>query len=119
MDLFNQLGEKLGSTLQTVRDSDATKKAKNYASLPGLTLQVGKLESKIKTSYQEIGEAYYLTHAMDPDMAYEKQFAAIREAKAQIAELRLEIDRIKKYDPAKERAEVFVDRSQTKEDSDE
>ncbi len=104
MDFINQLGEKLGSSLQTVRDSDAMDRAKVYASVPGLTLQVGKLESKIKKSYQEIGEAYYLTHASDPGLEYEKQIKDIREAKEKIVSLRAEIERRKSYDPAAKRA---------------
>ena len=31
MDFLNKLGTKAGETFQTIKDSDATKKAKNYA----------------------------------------------------------------------------------------
>ena len=118
MDFLNQLGEKLGVTMQTVRDADATRKAKVYAAVPGLTLQIGKLEGKIKKSYQEIGEAYYLTHASDPNLEFEKQIRQIREAKARIAELRAEIENRKKYDPAAQRAATIVSDSRTDETED-
>lgn len=108
MDFLNQLGEKLGTTMQTVRDADATKKARTVAAVPGLTLQVGKLEGQIKKSYQEIGEAYYLTHASDPNLEFEKQIMDIRQAKARIAELKAEIEKRKKYDPAAEREAKIV-----------
>ena len=59
MDFSNILGTKAGETFQTIKDSDATKKAKNYAGIPGLSLQVGKQEGVIKKAYEEIGRAYY------------------------------------------------------------
>ena len=63
MDLFNQIGEKIGVTLKSVKDSDTTRKAKTYAALPGLTLKVTKLEGKINTAYKEIGEALGMEEA--------------------------------------------------------
>ena len=42
MDFLNKLSAKAGETFQTIKESDATKKAKNYAEIPGLSLQVGK-----------------------------------------------------------------------------
>ena len=65
MDFLNKLSAKAGETFQTIKESDATKKAKNYAEIPGLSLQVGKQEGIVKKAYQEIGEAYYLAHKDD------------------------------------------------------
>ena len=70
MDFLNKLSAKAGETFQTIKESDATKKAKNYAEIPGLSLQVGKQESIVKKAYQEIGEAYYLAHKDDVDSIY-------------------------------------------------
>ena len=119
MDLFNQIGEKIGVTLKSVKDSDTTRKAKTYAALPGLTLKVTKLEGKINTAYKEIGEAYYLTHATDSELAFERQMSTIREAKSEIARLKAEIERIKKYDPAAEREAGIVSDVAYKEAEDE
>ena len=108
MSFLNDLAEKIGLKLQALRDADATKKAKTMAGIPSLSLKIGKLEGVIKKSYQEIGEAYYLTHATDPELEYAKQFAQIREAKEEIIKLRAEIERKKAYDPAREREAAIV-----------
>ena len=100
---FSELIEKIGMKLQAIRDADATKKAKTLAGIPSLSLKIGKLEGEIKKSYQEIGEAYYLTHASEPALEYAKQFEQIRNAKEEIVKLRAEIEQKKAYDPAKER----------------
>ncbi len=108
MSFLNDLIEKLGIKLQAVKDADATKKARTMAGIPSLSLKIGKLEGVIKKSYQEIGEAYYLTHASDPELEYARQFTQIREAKEEIIKLRAEIERKKAYDPAREREAAIV-----------
>ena len=98
MDFLNKLSAKAGETFQTIKESDATKKAKNYAEIPGLSLQVGKQESIVKKAYQEIGEAYYLAHKDDVDSIYSEQMQTITKALAKIEELKTEIEN-KKKDP--------------------
>ena len=96
MDFLNKLSAKAGETFQTIKESDATKKAKNYAEIPGLSLQVGKQEGIVKKAYQEIGEAYYLAHKDDVDSIYGEQMQTITKALAKIEELKTEIENKKK-----------------------
>ena len=76
MDFLNKLSAKAGETFQTIKESDATKKA-----------------------YQEIGEAYYLAHKDDVDSIYGEQMQTITKALAKIEELKTEIEN-KKKDPS-------------------
>lgn len=103
MDFINKLGAKAGETFQTIKESDATKKAKNYAEIPGLTVQVGKQESIVKKAYQEIGEAYYNAHKDDPENAYAPMIETITQALEKIDQLKMEIEAKKSYNPAKDR----------------
>jgi len=100
MDFLNKLGTKAGETFQTIKDSDATKKAKNYAEIPGLSLQVGKQEGVIKKAYEEIGKAYYKANKNNPDCEYADQVVIIKEAFEKIAQLKAEIEAKKSYDPS-------------------
>ena len=100
MDFLNKLGTKAGETFQTIKDSDATKKAKNYAGIPGLSLQVGKQEGIVKKAYEEIGRAYYKANKNNPDCEYADQMAIIKEAFEKIAELKAEIEAKKSYNPS-------------------
>ena len=75
------------------------RKQKNYAEIPGLSLQVGKQEGIVKKAYQEIGEAYYLAHKDDVDSIYSEQMQTITKALAKIEELKTEIEN-KKKDPS-------------------
>ena len=108
MDFLNKLGSKAGETFQTIKDSDATKKAKNYAGIPGLSLQVGKQEGVIKKAYEEIGKAYYKANKNNPDCEYADQMAVIKEAFEKIAELKAEIEAKKNYNPSADDEEVVV-----------
>ena len=108
MDFLNKLGSKAGETFQTIKDSDATKKAKNYAGIPGLSLQVGKQEGVIKKAYEEIGKAYYKANKNNPDCEYADQMAVIKEAFEKIAELKAEIEAKKNYNPSADGEEVVV-----------
>ncbi len=108
MDFLNKLGSKAGETFQTIKDSDATKKAKNYAGIPGLSIQVGKQEGVIKKAYEEIGKAYYKANKNNPDCEYADQMAIIKEAFEKITELKAEIEAKKNYDPSEDTEEVVV-----------
>lgn len=92
MDFFNKLGEKAEEALQTVRGSEITQKAKNYAGIPGLSIQVGKQESIIKQAYEAIGETYYNAHKDEEESEFAEQFATIREALEKIGQLKAEIE---------------------------
>ena len=48
MDFLSKVSSKAGETIQTIKDSEITKKAKNYAEIPGLQVQIGKEEAAIK-----------------------------------------------------------------------
>ena len=124
MDFLSKLGNKAGETFQTIKDSDATKKAKSYAEIPGLTVQVGKQESIVKKAYQEIGEAYYNAHKTDALDNYAPTMQTITEALEKIEKLKVEIENKKNYDPSKDngadvasaeetaKAEVIVEATQ-------
>lgn len=107
MDFLNKLGTKAGETFQTIKDSDATKKAKNYAEIPGLSLQVGKQEGIVKKAYEEIGKAYYRANKDNPDCLYADQMKVINEALDKIAQLKAEIETKKNYDPSGEEVEII------------
>lgn len=102
MDFLNKLGTKAGETFQTIKDSDATKKAKNYAGIPGLSLQVGKQEGVVKKAYEEIGKAYYKANKNNPNCEYADQMSIVTEALDKIAELKAEIEAKKSYDPSED-----------------
>jgi len=113
MDFLNKLGSKAGETFQTIKDSDATKKAKNYAGIPGLSLQVGKQEGVIKKAYEEIGKAYYKANKNNPDCEYAEQMVIIKEAFEEIARLKAEIEAKKNYDPSAEEEVVVIKPEET------
>ena len=96
MDFLNKLGEKAGEAFQTVKESEVTKKAKNYAGIPALSIQVGKQETIVKQTYEAIGEAYYKAHKDDADSEYKEQFDKIEEALKTIGELKAQIEEKKK-----------------------
>ncbi len=102
MDFLNKLSAKAGETFQAVKDSDTTKRVKNYAEIPGLSVQVGKQESVIKKAYEEIGKAYYKANKNDSSCEYADQIKVIKEAFEKIDQLKAEIDEKKHYDPLKE-----------------
>lgn len=92
MDFLNKIGEKAGEAFQTVKESELTQKAKNYAGIPGLSIQVGKQESIIKQAYETIGEKYFNLHKEEEDSEFAEQFAIIKEAQEKIGALKAEID---------------------------
>ena len=92
MDFLNKLGMKAGEAFQTVKDSEVTQKAKNYAGIPGLSIQVGKQESIVKQAYEAIGESYFNLHKDDMESPYAEQIAIIKEAQEKIGELKAQIE---------------------------
>lgn len=96
MDFLNKLGEKAGEVFQTVKESEATQKAKNYAEIPGLSIQVSKQETLIKQTYEAIGAAYFNAHQEDENDPYNELFQVVKEANAKIGQLKAEIEEKKK-----------------------
>lgn len=96
MDFLSKVSAKAGETFQTIKDSEVTKKAKNYAGIPGLQVQVGKCESQIKKAYEQIGEEYYKAHNHEEESGYAEQFAVIKENLEKIGRLKAEIEEKKK-----------------------
>ena len=96
MDFLSKVSAKAGETFQTIKDSEVTKKAKNYAEIPGLQVQVGKCESQIKKAYEEIGEAYFHAHEHEEGGEYAEQFSTIKENQKKIGQLKANIEEKKK-----------------------
>lgn len=127
MDFFTKLGNKAGETFQTIKDADATKKAKCYAEIPGLSVQIGKQEGIVKKAYQELGEAYYKAHKDDEFDNFAPTMQTITGALEKIGNLKAEIEAKKNYDPSKDyganvasaeetaQAEVVVEATQIEE----
>lgn len=96
MDFLNKVSAKAGETFQNIKDSEVTKKAKNYAGIPGLQLQISKCESQNRKAYEEIGKAYYDAHEHEEQTEYDELFESIRENKKKIGQLKAEIEEKKK-----------------------
>lgn len=92
MDFLNRMSVKAGETFQNIKDSEVTKKAKNYAGIPALQVQIGKSESLMKKAYEEIGRAYFEAHSTEEDTEYAQQFQVIKDNKARIEQLKIEIE---------------------------
>lgn len=92
MDFLSKVSAKAGETFQTIKDSEVTKKAKSYAGIPGLQVQVGKCESQIKKAYEEIGKVYFQTHEHETAGEYAEQMKTIRENQKRIGQLKAEIE---------------------------
>lgn len=108
MDFLSKVSSKAGETIQTIKDSEITKKAKNYAEIPGLQVQIGKAEAAIKKAYEEIGEAYFNAHVDDEAPEYEDLFTLIKAKKELIGQLKSEIEDKKKGDNSVEAEEGSV-----------
>ena len=108
MDFLSKVSSKAGETIQTIKDSEITKKAKNYAEIPGLQVQIGKAEAAIKKAYEEIGEAYFNAHVDDETQEYEDLFTLIKAKKELIGQLKSEIEGKKKGDNSVEAEEGSV-----------
>ena len=108
MDFLSKVSSKAGETIQTIKDSEITKKAKNYAEIPGLQVQIGKAEAAIKKAYEEIGEAYFNAHVDDETQEYEDLFTLIKAKKELIGQLKSEIEDKKKGDNSVEAEEGSV-----------
>lgn len=92
MDFLSKVSAKAGETFQTIKDSEVTKKAKNYAGIPGLQMQVGKCEGLIKKAYEEIGEAYFKEHEHEEGGDFAEQFQIVKENQQKIGQLKAEIE---------------------------
>lgn len=92
MDFINKVSAKAGEAFQTIKDSDVTKKAKNYAGIPGLQMQIGKCEGRIKKAYEEIGKAYFEANKDSEEEAYAEFFATVKDNKKKIGRLKAEIE---------------------------
>ena len=92
MDFLSKVSAKAGETFQTIKDSEVTKKAKNYAGIPGLQVQIRKCEGKIRKAYEKIGEEYYKAHEHEQISGYEEQFSCIKENMKKIGQLKAEIE---------------------------
>ncbi|MBD5540129.1 MAG: hypothetical protein HDR00_02890 [Lachnospiraceae bacterium] len=92
MDFLSKVSAKAGETFQTIKESEVTKKAKNYAGIPGLQVQIGKCESKIRKAYEKIGEEYYKAHENEQIDEYEEEFSCIKENLEKIGQLKAEIE---------------------------
>ena len=91
MDFFSKVGEKATETFQSIKESETTKKAINYAGIPGLQMKIGKCESELKNAYAEIGKAYYEAHR-EEDGDFSDQYVIIRENLRLIGEYKAEIE---------------------------
>ncbi len=96
MDFLSKVSAKAGETFQTIKESEVTKKAKNYAEIPGLQVQIGKCESKIRKAYEKIGEEYYKAHEHEQVDEYEEEFSCIKENLEKIGQLKAEIEEKKR-----------------------
>lgn len=96
MDFLSKVSAKAGETFQTIKDSEITQKAKNYAGIPGLQVQIGKCESQIKKAYEKIGEEYFKSHEHEEETEYDEQFKCIKENLEKIGRLKAEIEEKKR-----------------------
>lgn len=98
MDIIEKVSAKAGETIQSVKDSEVTKKVMNYAEIPGIQVKIGKAESAIKKAYAEIGEAYFKAHAEDEESEYTDLITLIKAKQELITQLKAEIEDKKKSD---------------------
>ena len=78
MEIISKVAQKAEETIQTVKNSEVTKKALSYAEIPGLQIQIGKAEAAIRKAYAAIGEAYYNSKEGENDV-YHMTFPVTRE----------------------------------------
>ena len=97
MDFLSKVSAKANETFQTIKESEVTKKAKSYAGIPALQVQVGKCESQIKKAYEEMGKAYVEAHAEEEGGEYAEWFTVICDAQKKIGQLKAEIEEKKNY----------------------
>ena len=115
MDIISKVSQKAEEAFQTIKNADATKKAMNYAEIPGLQIQIGKSEAAIKKAYEAIGKAYYNEKEGDTveEINFEEQFAIIKENKEKIVKLKEDIDNIRKK-PEADAADDVVNTQEAK-----
>lgn len=90
MDLL----EKVGTSIAT-KGKEAMDKAKELAEIASLRSQIATCEEVIKKNYLEIGKLYYEEYNDVPDAPFEKQCAAIRNARNGVLDLQARIEELK------------------------
>lgn len=90
MDFF----EKLGDTI-TTKGKEVTGKAKDLAEIANLKSQISTCKDVMKKNYIEIGRLYFEKHGEEPEEEYEEFCRAVANAKAGIADLEEQIQKIK------------------------
>lgn len=98
MDFISKVSAKAEETIQTIKDSEITQKAKNYAEIPGLQVQIGKCENNIRKAYEEIGRLYFNAYTDDPEELYKDLFETVKENQAKIGQLKADIEEKKNKD---------------------
>lgn len=106
MDFLSKVSAKAEETIQTIKESEVTKKAKNYAEIPGLQIQVGKCENLVRKAYEEIGAAYYKAHKDEEQDEFAVPFSVIRENLSKIGQLKAEIEEKKSGEEPAAEAEI-------------
>ena len=86
--------DKLGETIST-KSKDVAKKAKDFANISKLNSQIASEEDTVNTTFQSIGQEYFITNQDDVTSAYTDRFKVIMDAKKRIENLRKDIQDIK------------------------
>ena len=90
MAFFDDLGAKLSKTGQKTMQ-----KANELADITKLNLRTNELNRSIQDLYAKVGEQYYALHGSQPEAALAELCAGIDSAKAEIDQIKTEIQRIK------------------------
>ena len=90
MAFFDELGAKLSKTGQMTMQ-----KANELADITKLNLRTSELNKSIQEMYAKVGEQYYNLYGGQPEESMAQFCAEISRAKAEIEQIRLEIQRIK------------------------
>ena len=90
MAFFDDLGAKLSKTGQKTMQ-----KANDLADITKLNLRTSELNKSIQEMYAKVGEQYYNLYGGQPEESMAQFCAEISRSKAEIEQIRLEIQRIK------------------------
>ena len=90
MAFFDDLGAKLSKTGQKTMQ-----KANELADITKLNMRTNELNRNIQDLYAKVGEQYYALHGTEPEAAVAGLCAEITAAKAEIEQIRVDIQRIK------------------------
>lgn len=109
---FNEIKSILRGTFDTVADKTrdiaekTSDKAKGFARIAKLSMEINGERDAIKKAYIEIGKLYYDTHKDDPDGFFSQLCEEVNVAMTSIEEKEAEIASIKKEYDAEEDFEV-------------